>query len=112
LHSDIIGTLGTYIGVAIFIFIAAIIGVIKDDLNKKNRPPVTVNNSAQYEAKIRSKIKSNEEIEKEEQEIERIALACPNCGAPLDAIYIRCEYCEMSYKEAKDVQEKIKEDGV
>ena len=36
----------------------------------------------------------------------RFAVMCPNCGAPLETIYTRCKYCDMSYKEASDLVEK------
>ena len=35
----------------------------------------------------------------------KVSLACPNCGAPLNAIYERCEFCDMSYREASDAQD-------
>lgn len=34
----------------------------------------------------------------------KVALACPNCGAPLKAVYEACEYCGMSYREAHNAQ--------
>lgn len=55
--------------------------------------------------RVRDCSKNNDENDNELK-----ALVCPNCGAALKAIYIRCEYCGLSYCEAKKKLEKESND--
>ena len=57
-----------------------------------------------YNAKIR------EAERKDWEDDERDALACINCGAPLKAIYMRCEYCGLSHVEARKNQGMSREE--
>lgn len=109
-----------YAVIVIVMFIKAVIEVALEERQKKDHQEVTVDNSAAYEQKLRhamqktddSNLKTQADIDyrraykaakqKDLDSRKRVAVACPNCGAPLKTIYDRCDFCEMSYKEAND----------
>jgi predicted RNA-binding Zn-ribbon protein involved in translation (DUF1610 family) len=71
--------------------------------NKKNNQiefnkKTAINN--QYANRINSASTRQVAVKKDDAKMK--ALLCPNCGAPLKAIYYRCEYCGLSYIEAQE----------
>lgn len=62
--------------------------------NKKNTAKKMTKACAAYANKVNARNNTKQQI--------RFAVLCPNCGAPLEAIYCRCEYCGSAYKELGD----------
>ena len=93
----------------LILVIAVVITLIPEFLKKKKeyddyvRTEVEVaKNLKEVRTKQKEKrIRSDMVFKNDNNDDELEALVCPYCGAPLKAIYVRCDFCGLSYREAK-----------
>ena len=89
--------------------IAIVIALIPEFLKKKKEYDDYIRTQAEIAKNLKEirtkqknkKSRSNMVFKNDNDNNELEALVCPYCGAPLKAIYIRCDFCGLSYREAK-----------